>query len=84
MPYFLREKELMSQFFDKKIEHIVWSQNEKVDVLASLAASMSLNYCQAMDISVEERRILPKLTQEEDTISTSVLIANAYEIELGD
>jgi hypothetical protein len=37
-----------------------------------------------MDIRVEERRILPILSQEEDTSSTSVLVAEPFEIELGD
>jgi ribonuclease HI len=84
MPYFLKAKELISQFSDVKIEHIVRSQNNKAYALASLAASLSLNYCQAMDIRVEERRILPILSQEEDATSTSVLGANAFKIELGD
>jgi hypothetical protein len=37
-----------------------------------------------MDILVEERRILPILSQEEDTSSTSVLATESLEIELGD
>jgi hypothetical protein len=67
-----------------KIGHIISSQNNKADALASLAASLSLNSCQTMDIWVEERRILLILSQEEDTLSTSVLAAGSFEIELGD
>jgi ribonuclease HI len=59
--YFLKAKELISQFSDVKIKHIIRSQNNKVDALASLAASLSLNSCQTMDIQVEERKILPIL-----------------------
>jgi ribonuclease HI len=81
VPYFLKAKELISQFSDVKIEHIIRSQNNKVDALASLATSLSLNSCQTMDIRVEERRILPMLSQEEDTSSTSVLAAEPFEIE---
>jgi hypothetical protein len=84
VPYFLKAKELISQFSDVKIEHIIRSQNNKVDALASLAASLSLNSCQMIDIWVEERRILPILSQEEDTKSTSVLAAKSFEFELGD
>jgi ribonuclease HI len=43
VPYFLKAKELISQFSDVKIEHIVRSQNNKTDALESLAASLSLN-----------------------------------------
>jgi hypothetical protein len=67
-----------------KIEHIIRSQNNKVDALASLAGSLLLNSCQTMYLQVEERRILLILSQEEDTSSTSVLAADAFEIELGD
>jgi ribonuclease HI len=45
VPYFLKAKELISQFFDVKIEHIIRSQNNTSDALASLAASLSLNSC---------------------------------------
>jgi hypothetical protein len=83
VPYFLKAKELISQFSDVKIEHIIRSQNNKADAFPSLAASLSLNSCQTMDIRVEERRILPILSQEEDTSSTSIL-AISFEIELGD
>jgi hypothetical protein len=84
VPYFLKAKELISQFSDVKIEHIIRSQNNKVDALASLVASLSLNSCQTMGIQVEERRILPILSQEKDTSSTSVLAIESFEIELGD
>jgi hypothetical protein len=83
VPYFIKAKEIISQFSDVKIKHIIRSQNNKADALASLAASLLLNYCQTMDILVEEGRILPILSQEEDTASTSVLAADAFEIELG-
>jgi hypothetical protein len=84
VPYFLKAKELISQFSDVKIEHIVRSQNNKTDALESLAASLSLNTWQTMDIQVEERRILSILSQEEDTSSTSVLAAESFEFELED
>jgi ribonuclease HI len=45
VPYFLKAKELISQFSDVKIEHIIRSQNNTADALASLAASLSLNSC---------------------------------------
>jgi hypothetical protein len=83
VPYFIKAKEIISQFPDVKIKHIIRSQNNKDDALASLVASLLLNYCQTMDILVEEGRILPILSQEEDTTSTSVLAADAFEIELG-
>jgi ribonuclease HI len=35
VPYFLKAKELISQFSDVKFEHIIRSQNNKVDALAS-------------------------------------------------
>jgi hypothetical protein len=82
--YFLKGKELISQFSNVKIEHIIISQNNKVDALASLAGSLSLSSSQTMDIRVEERWILPILSQEDDTSCTSVLAAEAFEIELGD
>jgi ribonuclease HI len=84
VPYFLKAKEFIPQFSDVRIEHIIRSQNNKSNALASLAASLSLNSCQTMDIQVEERRILPILSQEEDTSSTSVLAAESFEIELQD
>ena len=40
LPYFWKAKELMAMFADLKIYHVVRSQNEKADALASLAASM--------------------------------------------
>jgi hypothetical protein len=52
--------------------------------MASLAASSSFNLCQTVDIRVEERSILPMLSQAEGTSSTSLLAVNAFEIELGD
>jgi ribonuclease HI len=54
LPYFWKTKELMAMFADLKIHHVVRNQNKKVDALASLAASMSLNPNQTMDVHVEE------------------------------
>jgi ribonuclease HI len=84
LPYFKKAKELMAMFVDLKIQHVIRSQNEKGDALASLAASMSLNSDQTMDVHVEERRVLPILTEEEDTPSTLAITIEACEIETGD
>jgi hypothetical protein len=84
MPYFKRAKTLMSLFADLNVQHIVRSQNDKADALASLAASMSLSSHQSMDVHVEERRILPILAEEEETIVASAMTAEICEIEVGD
>jgi len=70
LPYFWKAKGLMAMYADLKIQHVVRSQNEKADALASLAASMSLNPYQTVNVHVEERRVLPILTEEEDVPST--------------
>jgi len=84
VPYFKKAKELMTRFADLKIQHVVRSQNEKADALASLAASMSINPCQTMDVHVEERRVLPVLAEEENILSTSAMTIDTCEIEMGD
>ena len=71
-------------YADLKIQHVVRSQNEKADALASLAASMSLNPYQTVNVHVEERRVLPILTEEEYIPSTSAMTIDTYEIEMGD
>jgi ribonuclease HI len=86
MPYFKKAKMLMSTFVDLNIQHIIRSQNDKADALASLAASMSLTSHQSMDIHVEERRILPILAEEEgeEIIISLAMTADVCEIEVGD
>ena len=84
VPYFQREKELMAMFDDLKVQHVVRNQNEKADALASLAASMALDPCQTMDVHIEERRVLPILAEEEDTLVASSMTIDTCEIEVGD
>ena len=71
-------------FANLNIEHVVRSQNERVDALASLAASMSVNSYQIMDIQVEQRRVLPVLIEKEEEIPSAAMITNVHEIEAGD
>jgi hypothetical protein len=66
-----------------KVQHVVRNKNEKADALASLAASMSLNAHDTMDVYVEERRVLPIL-EEEDISSIFVTNIETCEIEMGD
>ena len=81
VPYFQREKELMAMFDDLKVQHVVRNQNEKADALASLAASMALDPCQTMDVHIEEKRVLPILAEEEDTLVASSMTIDTCEIE---
>ena len=71
-------------FKDLNIQHIVRNQNEKADALAGLAASMSLDSHEMMDVHVEERRILPIFVVEEEAIVSSAMTADVCEIEVGD
>jgi hypothetical protein len=84
IPYFRKEKTLISMFADLKVQHVVRNKNEKADALASLAASMSLNPHDTMDVYVEERRVLPILEEEEDISSIFATNIETCEIEMGD
>jgi ribonuclease HI len=84
VPYFTRAKQLMAMFANLNIEHVVRSQNERADALASLAASMSVNSYQTMDIQVEQRRVLPILIEKEEEIPSAAMITDVHEIEAGD
>uniref|UniRef100_J3MCF0 RNA-directed DNA polymerase n=1 Tax=Oryza brachyantha TaxID=4533 RepID=J3MCF0_ORYBR len=84
MPYLSRAKQLVAMFTDWNIQHIVRSQNERADALASLAASMALNDDKTLVVQVEERRVLPILTENENKIPSTTMVTNVYEIETGD
>jgi hypothetical protein len=71
-------------FADLKVQHVVRNKNEKADALASLAASMSLNPHDTMDVHVEERRVLPILEEEEDKLSIFATNIETCEIEMAD
>jgi ribonuclease HI len=86
IPYCRKAKLLISTFANLKVQHVIRNKNEKLDALASLAASKSLNPHDTMDIHVEERRVLPILEDEEEGDISSTFATNieTYEIEMGD
>ncbi|KAI5323354.1 hypothetical protein L3X38_032426 [Prunus dulcis] len=61
IPYHERAKYLMSQFQDIHVSHILKSENDKVDALANLAASLTLPDERDIQIIVGERYLVPQL-----------------------
>ncbi|XP_020421291.1 uncharacterized protein LOC109949621 [Prunus persica] len=85
IPYHERAKYLMSQFQDIHVSHIPKSENDKVDALANLAASLTLPDERDIQIIVGERYLLPPAIERiEEVVDSNVIKASECEEEPND